>query len=563
VEGDARPLKSQVSAQVIQWLREPVHLALVAIWVFLLAAALSVPVDRKGDGSEYILATESLIYDRDLTIQSEVDIFRHLMQRPQRMDSPAGLTRIVCPDGRERYGLHSFYYPVLALPFYALFGYQGFYLLNALFVGVMVTGVFLHAARSHPKPLALAFAALSVFLSATWSYVFWTQAEAVYAGLLTLFLLFWFKDRPLWAAGVGGLPFAAQPALGLFALPMLIELAMKKRFKQALLAAAIIAAWAAPQYAYNAFVLGSLVPMTTQGLASTGYASAGLVVRLLIDPSMGLFWFYPAAAYCLVCLRPGFRSIALLVAALGVLAMMTVVYDFYSHQVGSRYANWIFPALLFAAGPLRWEGWPPRISALFALFAGAGLAINPLGNSRDMDVRGKTLLAYGAFDRLKSAWENPEVFRFGSEVLTADRVYTRRVTKDGWTWGDDRTDLMLLGVRPGALTLELQSWPHMEDRQIVTIATGGGTVRKVSIDPGKVERVEIPLEEPDIQAYRRWKDRTYAYLSISADGWSPAIEQQGNRPEAHDLRRLGVRIERITLNGEVLFERSVNSAPRQ
>jgi hypothetical protein len=37
---------------------------------------------------------------------------------------------------------------------------------------------------------------------------------------------------------------------------------------------------------------------------------------------------------------------------------------------------------------------------LFALFAGAGLAINPLGNSRDMDVRGKTLLAYGAFDSL-------------------------------------------------------------------------------------------------------------------------------------------------------------------
>jgi hypothetical protein len=552
VEGDSRP---PLKVQLATWLRQPVHLGLVAIWLFLLAAAVTVPVDRKGDGSEYILATESLLYDRDLTIDNKVDIFRHLMQRPQRMDSPAGLTRIVCPDGRERYGLHSFYYPLLALPFYALFGYQGFYLLNALFVGVMVTGVYLHVARTHPQPLALAFSALSIFLSATWSYVFWTQAEPVYAGLLTLFLWAWFKERPLVAAAFGGLPFAAQPALGLFAVPMLIELGLRKRYKEAAFAAAIFAVWAAPQYAYNAFVLGSLVPMTAQGLAATSYASAGLVVRLLFDPSMGLFWFYPAALYCLVCLRPSFRSISLLVAALGVLAMMTVVYDFYSHQVGSRYANWVFPALLLATGPLRTDGWAPRISALFAIVAGAGLAINPLGNSRDMDVRGKTLLAYHVFGRIKGAWENPEVFRFGSEVLTVDRVYTRRVTKDGWTWGDDRADLMLLGVRPGALMLELQSWPHQEDRQIVKLVTAGGTLREVSFDPAKVERVEIPLEDPDIRGYKRWKDRTYAYLSISADGWSPAIEQQGDRPEAHDLRRLGVRIERITLNGETLFER--------
>jgi len=552
VEGDSQ---QALQARARAWLREPIHLVLVAIWVFLLAAALTVPVDRKGDGSEYILATESLLYDRDLTIDNKVDIFRHLMQRPQRMDTPAGLTRIVCPDGRERYGLHSFYYPLVALPFYAIFGYQGFYLLNALCLGVMVTGVYAHVRRTQSSPVALGFSAAAIFLSAAWSYVFWTQADALYAALLTLFLYFWFGEKPVIAAACGGLAFAAQPALGLFALPLLVEQVLRKKYVPALLAALVLVAWSAPQWIYNVFWLGSFVPMRSQGLASTGYASLGLLARLLVDPSMGLFWFYPAAAYCLVCLRPGLRSLSLPILALGVLLMMTVVYDFYSHQVGSRYANWVFPAFLFAVGPLRIETWPARLSALFAVVVGAGLAINPLGNSRDMDVRGKTLLAYRVFDRWGATWENPEVFRYGSDQLVADRVYARQLTRDGWTWGDDRTDLMLLGVRPGTLVLELRSWPNPNQRQAVTLRTGGGTVREVSIESAQAERVEIPLAGGDVRGYKRWKDRSYAYLSIRAQGWSPAIEQQGDRPEAHDLRKLGVRIERISLDGEVLFAR--------
>ena len=295
--------------------------------------------------------------------------------------------------------------------------------------------------------------------------------------------------------------------------------------------------------------------MRALGLASMSYASVGLLARLLIDPSMGLVWFYPAVAYCLVCLRPGLQSLALLAAALGVLLMMTVVYDFYSHQVGSRYNNWVFPAFLFAAGTLRTDTWPARLSGLYAIVVGAGLAINPLGNSRDMDVRAKTLLGYRAFNRWSVAWENPEVFRFGSDQLVLDRLYTRRVTRDGWTWGDDRADLMLLGVRPGMLVLELRSWPNPNQRQSVELRTGGATVREISLEPAKLERAEIPLGSDDIRGYRRWKDRSYAYLSIRAQGWSPAIEQQGDRPEAHDLRKLGVRIERVSLDGEVLFAR--------
>jgi hypothetical protein len=357
------------------------------------------------------------------------------------------------------------------------------------------------------------------------------------------------------AAAWGGLAFAAQPALGLLALPFLVEQLLRKRYLPALLAAAVLVAWAAPQWIYNVFWLGSFVPMRSQGLASSNYASLGLLARLLVDPSMGLFWFYPAAAYCLVCLRPGLRSLSLPIVALGVLSIMTAVYDFYSHQVGNRYANWVFPAFLFAAGPLRMDTWPARLSALFAIVVGAGLAINPLGNSRDMDVRGKTLLAYRAFDRWEVAWENPEVFRFGSDQLVRDRVYTRQLTRDGWTWGDDRTDLMLLGVRPGPLVLELRSWPKAHQRQLVTVRTGGGTAREVSIEPAQLERVEIPLGGGDVRGYKRWKDHNYAYLSIRAQGWSPAIEQQGDRPEAHDLRKLGVRVERISVDGEVLFAR--------
>jgi hypothetical protein len=536
---------------------QPARLVIAAIWLFLIAAALTVPVDRKGDASEYILATESLYYDRDLIVDNRVDIFRHLMQRPQHMDTPAGLTRITGPDGLERYGLHSFYYPLTALPFYALFGYRGFYLLNAALVAGAVTALWAHCYRRQSAGVALGFSVGAVFLSAAWSYVFWAQADALYASLVAFFLYLWFSERPRLAMAVFGPACAAQPALALLALPMLVDLAMKRRFLTAAACVAILAAWAAPQLAYNVWWLGTPLPMSRVGLASPDYMSLSLLARLLVDPAMGLIWFYPAVAYCLIRMRLDWRTISLVAASVGVLAAMTAVHTFYSHQVGSRYANWIFFVFLFSVEEVDLKGWPARLAAAFAVVVGAGLAINPLGNSQDMDVRHKTFLGYQLSEELELQVDYPELFKVSSRELVKDGLYAKRVNRDGWTEGGEAIRFLLIGAEPGLLVMEVRTWARPGERQRVKLRTLSGLDRERLLPTASAQAVSIELRPADLHFSQRWK-RSYTYVTLHAEPWSPAIEQQGDGPEAHDLRRLGLKLERITLGGRVLFDRAAS-----
>ncbi len=56
----------RVLTMVESMLRRRMALPIALLLTGILASTLTVPVDRKGDASEYILATESLYYDRDL-----------------------------------------------------------------------------------------------------------------------------------------------------------------------------------------------------------------------------------------------------------------------------------------------------------------------------------------------------------------------------------------------------------------------------------------------------------------------------------------------------------------
>ena len=109
------------------------NFSFVLVCVAVLAAAVSAPVVRRGDGAEYVLATESLYYDHDLVYDERVDLARPGLHRPAGLaDIPAGLFVLKGTDGRSRYGLHSFYYPLAAVPFFALFGHIGFLVLGKL-----------------------------------------------------------------------------------------------------------------------------------------------------------------------------------------------------------------------------------------------------------------------------------------------------------------------------------------------------------------------------------------------------------------------------------------------
>ena len=548
---------AQMRDGIARWIRAPPNLVLAAIALFLVAAAVTVPVDRKGDGSEYILTTESLYYDHDLVLDNTVDIFRHIEMRPQWMDTPAGLPRMQGTDGVERFGLHSFYYPVLCLPFYAALGYHGFYVLNALCVIVVIAAVYGHLARTQPRARgpALALAAGGVFLSAAWSYVFWTQTEPFYTALIALHLYFWYGKRPLCAAACMGIALGAQLPLALLGVPLIVECLVERKVKTALLVVGIYALAAAPQLFYDVHYLGTVAPMARMGLASARYISLGVWFRMLFDPAMGLVWFYPVALYCLARWRPTWRSASLLLATGLVLLAMTSVYNVYSHQVGARYACYALPVLLFCVDEVTLTGLWARVGAAFTVVVGAGLAINPLDNSRGMDVRHKTFLPYEIASALGFLNESPEVFRTSSDELVPDRVYTRRVVRDRWTWGEERAEIMIVGARPGILELDLRAYATILPEgptQRVELTTMSGTKLTVALPAKEVTTVSVKLGSADLRQYARW-GKTYTYLTLWSDSWSPAITMEGHPPEAHDIRRLGVKIERIALDGDTLF----------
>src|SRR5262245_14102249 len=122
-------------ARLGAWLAEPTHWCLVLVGLFMLAVALVGPIERKGDSSEYILTTESLYYDHDLIFDPAVDVRRNAMMRPEGLlDIPGGLAGMNGTDGKTRYGLHSFYYSLAVIPFYALLGYRAFLVFNAICV---------------------------------------------------------------------------------------------------------------------------------------------------------------------------------------------------------------------------------------------------------------------------------------------------------------------------------------------------------------------------------------------------------------------------------------------
>jgi hypothetical protein len=79
-----------------------------------------------------------------------------------------------------------------------------------------------------------------------------------------------------------------------------------------------------------------------------------------------------------------------------------------------------------------------------------------------------------------------------------------------------------------------------------------GTKLTVALPAKEVTTVSVKLGSADLRQYARW-GKTYTYLTLWSDSWSPAITMEGHPPEAHDIRRLGVKIERIALDGDTLF----------
>lgn len=142
------------------------------------------------DGSSYFSIIQSLAYDFDLEYTRQ-DIIRIKEQFPR---GPVGLFLKKGKDGKIYYA-KSFVYPLIAAPFYRVFGVHGILLCNGLMLFFVILMGFFLLKQFHPQALSLKFILIFVLGSVTPVYIWWMQADlfnffTLFAGLFFFFYPF-------------------------------------------------------------------------------------------------------------------------------------------------------------------------------------------------------------------------------------------------------------------------------------------------------------------------------------------------------------------------------------
>jgi hypothetical protein len=533
--------------QAPRWLE---HLPLLWIGLGLLAFALMAPIRRLGDAADYVMATESLLYDHDL-LYTAGDLARHLRIKPIDFDSPAGLHTRPGPGGGQYLGAHhSFYYSLAALPFYAAFGYRGFLLFNALAFWIFALCLYRHLRTWNGVGVSWAWLLMALVFSASWTYVAWIHTEVFYMALVGLFLFAWRRGRVLWAAAALGVVAAAQPTLCLLGIPFLLLVWLERRRLGLLVAAVgIIVLAAAPQVLYNLYAFGVVHPFLSEpSLLGTGYISCERFLRSWVDPAGGILWFYPAVLVAVVEAPRNRRTVVLGLAALAVILACGASVAWYSHQVGLRYGAYVFGIALFLVEKVRFDRVAVAALWSFVVLVGTGLAVDPLGNSAGLGIEGKLFLPYRLAAALPWYAEDGEVLWTRLEHLSPT-VGISAIWQDGWIPGDTAATLVAVTPQAARLRLVLTPWFQPGRPQRLEISTAARRY-DFSLVPGANRTVVVPIADGDLLPPSAAGDR-WVRITLRAEGWTPQLAVRG----AEDVRRLGVLLQEVATESASLYRR--------
>jgi hypothetical protein len=362
-----------------------------------------------GDEATSLMIVQSLWHDHDL-VYREADFERanHIWD-----GGPAGLTLFTDDGGKTlRYG-RPLAWPLAALPFYALLGLRGISLLNmALFLAMAGAAFRLLVEETG---LSRLFVGGFFFASAAFAYAFRWEPEVFCMAGVFLPLLAWrrlrqnpdggWRDLAIFAgAGVLlGAVLISSPLLVVLGLPVIIDLAMRRRWRSAvaIVAGIVLAAGfltllqRAGTGEWSAYggeqrrTFAAEFPLESPRDSWQGYRGEGETAQtaasglrllprnlgyLLAGRYTGLLPYFPFAVFAagLYLAGPKDRFRHLLAAALGVYVLavlLAVPHDFAGAPgfLGSRYLAIAYPAFLFLPG---------RIAARRSLalpFAAAGL----------------------------------------------------------------------------------------------------------------------------------------------------------------------------------------------
>ncbi|MBM4148551.1 MAG: hypothetical protein FJ224_05860 [Lentisphaerae bacterium] len=419
---------------------------LVLLLLSLFCAGLRGAHALHGDGREYIIQTQSLIFDRSFAIDTAAR--RAYWNRTNPYEVTLGDTRPpasvldqaaqagggfggLYPDRAGRYRYYHFWaYSAAAAPIYLLFhvldpsGYLEYFSFRALNV-LLLAVLFVIAYRRNPGWPTLAALGLLMF-SPLMPYCDWQHPEIFC--LVLAFVSFFTADGRRFACFsplLLGLAASMNPPIILF-FPYHLLLAardlnvMPGRRLLGLAAgyAAGTAAALAPP-AYYAFHFGAPNVIAAVGLASIANATLSRTADIFFNPFIGAVFFFPAALLSLPLLFTRGGRTPVIAAAGGIVAaawLSTSTANFNSGQVGCvRYAVWLLAPLwhcLFSRMPARFFA-----DAVSKAFTGA-LAVSAV-----------LLWGIGAMDLL---YKN--IDRFGH--IWRAQPQTAFLVRHGWPAGD-------------------------------------------------------------------------------------------------------------------------------
>jgi hypothetical protein len=345
------------------------------------------------------------------------------------------------PDKQRLYYGKSFMYPLVAAPFVWLFGTNGFLLLHALLLALVVlTGYLFLAARS-PSTVALLLASGFFLASVTPGYLVWTTPELFNLVMVTLGYFCWlFKHvaRGIAIRGFGWLQsgtsdlFAAvflaiatfsKPSNGLLILPMLGALALGRRRNAAILIGLAFGVIVGGLFAINLGVTGDwnfqggdrntyygAFPFQTPDAGfdvGLDRATNEVLTNIVFDPSV--FWsrlgynvfyflagrhsgmlpyFFPGVFALVAFLWPGrartsWQWLVLTVAVAEILLILVwIPYNYFGGGgvLGNRYFMNTYGLFLFLIPPIESVGAALLPWAVGALFT-AKIVLNPFYSS--------------------------------------------------------------------------------------------------------------------------------------------------------------------------------------
>ncbi|HSG38699.1 MAG TPA: hypothetical protein VLE27_03585 [Thermoanaerobaculia bacterium] len=377
-----------------------------------------------GDEATPVMIVQSLWYDQDL-VYAEADL-----RRAERIwdGGPAGLTLFTNDGGKTpRYG-RPLAYPLAALPFYGILGLRGIALFNMALFLAMAGAALWHLSEENNGVAGL-FAGGFFLASAAFAYAFRLEPDVFVMTCVFFPLLIWQRLRRLpeernhlaALAGAGvllGLVLVQSPLVALLGLPILADLAWRRRWRglAAVAAAGLLAAGGLALLQkgvtgeWTAFggvqrrTFEAAFPLQSPGDLWQGYrgetpagAASDLAAGLRLLPRnllyvfagryTGLLPYLPFGLFALILylLGPKDRSRHLLMAALGAYVFAVLLVHPHGFAggpgfLGSRYLVAVYPAFLFLPGRLTVR------RSLAIPFAAAGLwtavaVIHPLHTS--------------------------------------------------------------------------------------------------------------------------------------------------------------------------------------